>query len=322
MQEAAEAAARRPRTVGRLAQNLARLAGLAGLREASDGDRVAPARLPSVLAQEVSYQDGVGRPRIPRSHIALIKRLSRENPSWGEDRIADELRLKLGIEHSTSTVRRYMSRRRSPSNGQSWRQFITNHRREVFACDFLVQYTARFEVVYIFVVMEVASRRIALINVTRAPTLEWVKVQLREATALDDGPRFIVHDNDGIYGQYGANRVGRPYRCHLDRWLGEVMSIHGLPTPYRAPNANAHVERFNGTLRREALDHFVFFSEKHIRRVCLEFVEFYNGARPSQATGRIPEPYPELEVRPAAEAVQVVALPVLGGLQHDYRIAA
>ena len=58
-----------------------------------------------------------------------------------------EFVLKLGIEHSTSTVRRYMSRRRSPSNGQSWRQFITNHRREVFACDFLVQYTARFEVV-------------------------------------------------------------------------------------------------------------------------------------------------------------------------------
>jgi transposase InsO family protein len=95
-----------------------------------------------------------------------------------------------------------------------------------------------------------------------------------------------------------------------------------VPTPYRAPNANAHVERFNLTLRREALDHFIFFGEDHVRRVCLEFVEFYNRARPSQATGRIPDPYPELVAPLTKPAARVVALPVLGGLQHDYRIAA
>jgi putative transposase len=116
-----------------------------------------------------------GRPPIPRAHIDLIRRMSRENPSWGEDRIAQELSLKVGIEHSTSTVRKYMVRRPSPRGGQSWRRFVTNHSGEVFACDFLVQYTARFEVVYVFVVMEVASRRIALVNATRAPTLDWVK---------------------------------------------------------------------------------------------------------------------------------------------------
>ena len=66
----------------------------------------------------------VGRPPIPRAHIELIKRMSRENPGWGEDRIAQELRLKLGIEHSTSTVRKYMTRRPSPPGGQSWRRFL------------------------------------------------------------------------------------------------------------------------------------------------------------------------------------------------------
>lgn len=264
----------------------------------------------------------VGRPQIPRAHIELIKRLSRENPSWGEDRIADELRVKLGIEHSTSTIRKYMARRRMPGDGQSWRRFITNHSKEVFACDFLVQYTARFDVVYVFVVMEVASRRIALINVTRAPTLDWVKGQIREIAAFDSGPRFLVHDNDRIYGQFGARGVGRAARCHLDQWLWEVIGIRGVPTPYGAPNANAHVERFNRSLRREALDHFIFFSAGHISRVCLEYVEFYNRARPSQATGRIPDPYPELEMPPVGEATRAMALPVLGGLQHDYRAAA
>ena len=55
-----------------------------------------------------------GRPRIPDDHIALIGRISSEQPGWGEDRIADELAIKLGIRHSTSTIRRYMVRRREP----------------------------------------------------------------------------------------------------------------------------------------------------------------------------------------------------------------
>ncbi len=264
----------------------------------------------------------VGRPRIPRSHIELIQWLTRENLTWGEDRIAEELRLKLGIEHSTSTIRRYMVRRPDPERGQTWRRFLTNHGREVFACDFLVQYTVLFDVVYLFVVMEVASRRVVRVNATRRPTLEWVKGQIREVAGFEDGPAFLVHDNDGIYGQFGGRQSGRAFRCHLDLWLSEVVSICGIPIPYRAPNANARVERFNGTLRREALDHFIFLNEDHIRRMCREYVEFYNRARPSQAIGKIPDPYSELEVPPSDEATQVVALSVLGGLQHDYRVAA
>jgi transposase InsO family protein len=248
--------------------------------------------------------------------------MSRENPTWGEDRIAQELQLKLGIKHSTSTVRKYMVRRRAPADVQGWKRFVTNHSREVFACDFLAQYTARFEVVYVFFVMEVASRRIALINATRAPTLDWVKGQVRELSAFGEYPRVLVHDNDGIFGQFGARRSGRPYRCHLDQWLCEVMNVRGIPIPYLAPNANAYVERFNRTLREEALDHFIFLNEGHITRVCREYAEFYNRARPSQATGRIPDPDPELETPPSEPANRVVAIPVLGGLQHDYRAAA
>ena len=100
------------------------------------------------------------------------------------------------------------------------------------------------------------------------------------------------------------------------------MGIRGVPTPYRAPNANAYVERFNRTLREEALNHFIFFNEAHIRHVCREYVEFYNRARPSQAIGRIPDPYPELEAPPRETPSRVVGIPVLGGLQHDYRAAA
>ena len=70
-----------------------------------------------------------------------------------------------------------------------------------------------------------------------------------------------------------------------------------------------------------ALNHFIFLDAKHILGVCREYVEFYNRARPSQALHAIPEPYPEL-ITPPRRSGELIALPVLGGVQHDYRLAA
>jgi putative transposase len=270
----------------------------------------------------------VGRPRIPREHIAFVRRISGDHPEWGEDKIAEEFDAKFGIHHSASTIRRYMVRRNDgPRKTQTWHTFIQNHAEEVWACDFLTQYTAFFAVAYVFVILEVGSRRIVHVNVTSNPTLPWVKQQVREATAWGQTPRFLVHDNDGIFGQFGSTmkveRDGktRSYRCHFDRWLHEVIGIKGLPIPYGAPNASPHVERFIQTLRYEALDHFIFLSTDHVRRVVTEYTRYYNGARPSQPIHGIPDPYPELK-QPPLQAGRLVALPVLGGVQHDYRLVA
>jgi len=266
-----------------------------------------------------------GRPRIPDEHIAFIRRISQDHKEWGEDRIAEELAIKLGVKHSTSTIRRYMVKRRKPRGGQTWKTFVKNHASQIYAIDFLTQYTAFFTVAYVLVVMEIATRRIVLINVTTSPGLAWVQQQIRQATAWAQNPRFLIHDNDGIFGQFrDRKRRGkkqRRYRCHLDVWLADVMGIEGIPIPYGAPNASPHVERFNRTLREEALNHFIFLDVKHVRRVCAEYRDFYHGARPSQALHAIPDPYPELE-RPPPKTGKLIALPVLGGVQHDYRLAA
>jgi putative transposase len=266
-----------------------------------------------------------GRPRIPDEHIAFIRRMSVDQPGWGEDRIAEELAIKLGVRHSTSTIRRYMVSRRKPRGAQTWRTFIKNHASQIFAVDFLTQYTAVFTIVYIFVVMEIATRRIVLINVTTSPGLAWVQPQIRQATAWARSPRLLIHDNDGIFGQFRDRRPrgkkGRRYRCRLDLWLADVMGIEGIPIPYGAPNATPHVERFNRTLREEALNHFIFLDVRHVLRVCRDFVKFYDRARPSQALHAIPDPYPELS-NPPPEDGKLIALPVLGGVQHDYRLAA
>jgi hypothetical protein len=104
-----------------------------------------------------------------------------------------------------------------PRKTQTWHTFIQNHSKEVWACDFLTQYTAFFAVAYVFVIIEVGSRRIVQVNVTTNPTLPWVKQQIREATAWGQTPRFLVHDNDGIFGQFGRGDV-RGFRGMRNRF--------------------------------------------------------------------------------------------------------
>jgi putative transposase len=98
--------------------------------------------------------------------------------------------------------------------------------------------------------------------------------------------------------------------------------IELLHTPFQAPRANALCERFIGSVRRECLDHVLLFSEGHARRVIREYVAFFNNSRPHQGLDQqIPDPP---SVPPLAEPVrrQVIGLPILHGLHHDYQWAA
>ncbi|MBU1699518.1 MAG: integrase core domain-containing protein [Candidatus Eisenbacteria bacterium] len=170
-------------------------------------------------------------------------------------------------------------------------------------------------------------RRIVHVNATTNPTGFRVKQKLREDTSWDMTPRFLVHDNDGIFGQNErkviVEQCGRrcSYHCHRDRWLHEIMDIKGLSIRYGVPNASPQSEHFNKTLREEALNHFVFLGVDHIRRVVSEYVRYYNHLRPSQAIHGIPDPYPELK-QPPSSTGKLVAHPVLGGVKHDLRLVA
>ena len=85
-----------------------------------------------------------GRPPIPRELRALIRQMGEENPLWGEERIANELLLKLGVRVSPRTVRKYMPKRPPgrPRGDQRWSIFLKNHAKAILACDFFVAVTA------------------------------------------------------------------------------------------------------------------------------------------------------------------------------------
>ena len=141
-----------------------------------------------------------GRPQLPRDVRVLIVQMAKENPTWGEERIRDELSLKLGLHIDSRTIRKYLKqgRPRKPSD-QRRATLIRNHAKAIVACDFFVSVTATFKIVYVFVAMEVGSRRILHLNTTEHPTAEWTIQQFREI--FDEGChwRFVIHDRHSTF---------------------------------------------------------------------------------------------------------------------------
>jgi transposase InsO family protein len=126
---------------------------------------------------------------------------STENPSWGEGRIADELSLKLGIFADARTVGKYMKQSGRPQQpvGQRWSTFMQNHAKAIVACDFFTSVTTTFHVLYVFIAIEIGSRRILHCNVTDHPTAEWTRQQFRAFLDGESDHRYLIHDRDTIF---------------------------------------------------------------------------------------------------------------------------
>jgi len=254
-----------------------------------------------------------GRPRIPEDLRGLIRQMAQENPLWGEERIANELLLKLGLQVSPRTVRKYMPKEpaRGPRNDQRWSTFLRNHAGAILACDFFVVVTVTFRTIYVFVIMEHGSRRILHCNATLHPTSEWTMQQLRQAIPSDHMYRFVIHDR------------GRVFSKELDGFL-ENMGLRVLRTPYRSPKANSICERAIGSMRRECLDHMIPLTENHLRRILKSWVSYYNQTRPHSALGPgVPEPKDtpvplQWRRHHIGNGQKVVSRPLLNGLHHEY----
>ena len=106
-----------------------------------------------------------GRPPIPEELRALIRRMANQNHLWGEERIANELLVKLGIRVSPRTVRKYLPKRpHGPHADQHWSTFLKNHATAIVACDFFSTVTAALRKLYVFLITEHGTRRLARMN--------------------------------------------------------------------------------------------------------------------------------------------------------------
>ena len=213
-----------------------------------------------------------GRPKIERELRDLIRRMSRDNPTWGAPRIQSELKL-LGYDVVDSTVAKYM---------------------------------VRPNVLYCFVVLCHERRRVVHFNATSHPTQHWTAQQIVEAFPYDEGPRYLIRDRDGIYGDCFRKRVSN-------------MGIEEVLTAPRSPGQNPYAERVIGSIRRECLNHVIVLNEQHLLRILRSYFEYYHHSRTHLSLGRnAPSPR---EVEPPSHG-KVVAIPQVGGLHHRYVRAA
>jgi putative transposase len=172
------------------------------------------------------------------------------------------------------TVGKYMklSGRPRPPLGQRWSTFVQNHAYSIVACDFFTSVTATFQVLYVFVAIEIGTRRILHINVTDHPTADWTRQQFRAFLDGESCHRYLIHDRDTVFS--GA--------------VDEAVNGFGLKvlkTPLRSPMANAYCERVIGTIRRECLDYLIPLNARHLKRIVSGFAIHYNRGRPHTALG-------------------------------------
>jgi transposase InsO family protein len=184
----------------------------------------------------------------------------------------------------------------------------------VLASDFFVVVTATFQVMYVFIVLEVGTRRISHWNVSAHPTADRTAQQFRMIVPGDQPHRFVIHDRDSIYAE------------GVDGTL-EALGLTVLKTPARVPQANAFCERLIGTIRRECLDFLIPLSERHLRAILGEWINHYNRGRPHSRLGPgLPDPPPDrvvvLNDHHLPDGHRVVAKPILGGLHHEYSLRA
>ena len=241
-----------------------------------------------------------GRPAVGKPLRDLIRQMSSANPLWGSPRIVGEL-AKLGIQVAKATVEKYMVRMKKPPS-PTWRAFLESHVKDLVSVDFFTVPTVTFRVLFVFVVLAHARRRVVHFNITEHPTARWTAQQVSEAFPWEVVPRYLIRDRDRVYGVAFKKRV-------------TCMGIAEVLTAPRSPWQNPFAERVIGSIRRECLDHVIVLNQRHLRRILDAYFEHYHRWRCHRSlTMDCPAPRPVQ----GPELGQVLEVAEAGGLFRHY----
>ena len=255
----------------------------------------------------------IGRPPVDDEVEQLVLRFARENPSWGYKRIVGEL-AGIGVAVSASSVRAILLRHGLPPAPErdhlSWRRFLRQQAASMLACDFLTVETIGLTRIYVLFFVSLERRRVEFFATTTNPDGPWVTQQARNLIMqLGDREnrfKYLIRDRDSKFS-FNVDAVFRSEGIRIIR------------TPVRAPNANAHAERWVGTLRRDCLDRLLIWNRRHLDVVLRAYVAHYNKHRPHRSLSLTP---PEARAAPAAPAPRIDRHELLGGLINEYKAAA
>ena len=256
---------------------------------------------------------GPGRPSTAAELKEVVLRLAKENRGWVYTRIQGTL-AHLGHEIGRTTIREILlgaglapapERRR----GKTWKEFLRAHWEALSAVDFFeveVLSLGGLQRYWVMVVMELCTRRVTIAGIIVEPTGAWVE---QVARGLADGfggvlgrQRYLIHDRGAVFTETFQSLLA-------------AVEVKTLKLPARAPNLNAHLERWIRGIREECLDHLILFSEAFRREVVGEYVAHFHRERPHQGLGNeIIEP----EFEPLNRAGEIQCRKRFGGLLNYY----
>jgi putative transposase len=221
---------------------------------------------------------------------------------------------------SATSVRTILRRASVPPAPQrdreSWRAFLRRHGESILACDFFTVDTVWLRRLYVLVFLSIGSRRIEYFACTSNPNTAWMLQQARNLLMeLDDRHgqvRFLIHDRDTKFP-----------RAFDDLLATEKIKV--IRTPVQAPNANAHMERWVGSVRRECLDRLLILGRRQLEHVLRVYIRHHNRGRPHRALDL--RPPDKTCTRSSVQAdsnlhdLRVRRRDLLGGLIHEYELA-
>lgn len=251
-----------------------------------------------------------GRPKTLEEIRKLVVHMAKEN-SWGYVRILGELK-KLGIKRLSKTNVKNILKENGVDpvpkrSGDSWNNFLKRHFQTLWACDFFTKQVITPlgpRIFFVLFFINIKTRRVYVAGATQFPNQEWVNKQTENVLPIlssgKNGKKLLIRDRD------------KKFSGGFDQ-LFENSGFTVQKNPFMAPNMNSYAESWIGTIKRECLNHFIVFGERHLRYLISEYVAHYNTTRPHSSMGNRP-----LESSLTKNTGEIKCRTKLGGIIRDY----
>jgi putative transposase len=237
--------------------------------------------------------------------VRAVVEMKQRNLNWGCPRIAQQIALAFHIQTDKDVVRRILARHYRPgqdSDGPSWLTFLGHMKDSLWSIDLFRCESATLRTHWVLVLMDQYTRRIIGFGV-KVDGVALCRMFNRAIRGQLWTPKYISSDNDPLY------------RFHQRQANLRILEAAEIKTIPYIPMSHPFVERQNGTMRRECLDHVIVLNETGLGRLLNLYFEYYERTRTHLSLDK-DAPIPR-RVQPP-ELGKVVELPEVGGLHHRY----